>query len=57
MCFSWDLIRYENLTLKDMNRLFAYEKALQTWAKWIYFHVDPIKTKVFFQGVSPDHAR
>lgn len=48
---------YGNSTFKDMDRLSAYEKALQTWAKWIDSHVDTAKTKVFFQGVSPDHAR
>lgn len=40
-----------------MDRLVAYEKALTTWARWIDKNVDQTKTKVFFQGVSPDHAR
>ncbi|KAG8386764.1 hypothetical protein BUALT_Bualt03G0182900 [Buddleja alternifolia] len=52
----WDLIIYGNTTVKDMDRLFAYEKALITWAKWIDSNVNPTKTQVFFQGVSPDHA-
>ncbi|KAL2496713.1 Protein trichome birefringence-like 43 [Forsythia ovata] len=52
----WDLIVYGHSRVKDMDRLSAYEKAIQTWAQWIDFHVDPTKTKVFFQGVSPDHA-
>ena len=35
--------------------LVAYEKALNTWAKWVNSTVDTKKTKIFFQGVSPDH--
>ncbi|KAL3651325.1 Protein trichome birefringence-like 43 [Castilleja foliolosa] len=52
---AWDWIVYGNTTVKDMDRLAAYELALNTWAKWIDSNVDPNKTQVFFQGVSPDH--
>lgn len=34
-----------------------YEEALKTWAQWIDENVDPNKTKVFFQGISPDHKK
>ncbi|KHN11944.1 hypothetical protein glysoja_019917 [Glycine soja] len=51
----WDFIQEGNRTFKDMNRLVAYEKGLKTWAKWVEDNVDPNKTRVFFQGVSPDH--
>lgn len=40
-----------------MDRLVAYEKALNTWAEWIDSNIEPKKTKVFYQGVSPDHAK
>ncbi|KAL0306758.1 UNVERIFIED_CONTAM: protein trichome birefringence-like 43 [Sesamum radiatum] len=53
----WDWIAYGNNTVKDMDRLVAYKKALNTWAKWIDSNIDPTKTRVFFQGVSPDHGR
>ncbi|XP_020884711.1 protein trichome birefringence-like 43 [Arabidopsis lyrata subsp. lyrata] len=53
----WDAIMSGNVTVKDMDRLVAYEKAMMTWAKWIDQNIDPSKTKVFFQGVSPDHGR
>ncbi|KAK3027820.1 hypothetical protein RJ639_040570 [Escallonia herrerae] len=52
----WDFIQEGNNTYKDMDRLVAYGKALNTWARWIDSNVDPTKTQVFFQGVSPDHA-
>ncbi|KAG4181757.1 hypothetical protein ERO13_A09G003420v2 [Gossypium hirsutum] len=52
---SWDYVQDNNVTHKDMNRTVAYEKALRTWARWVNLNVDPAKTKVFFQGVSPDH--
>ncbi|XP_022740503.1 protein trichome birefringence-like 43 [Durio zibethinus] len=52
----WDFIEDGNHTQPDMDRLVAYEKALNTWAKWVDTNVDiPSKTSVFFQGVSPDH--
>jgi hypothetical protein len=53
----WDFIQEGNNTLRDMNRLVAYEKALKTWAKWVDENVDITKTKVFFQGISPDHLK
>ncbi|XP_021825090.1 protein trichome birefringence-like 43 [Prunus avium] len=52
----WDLIQVGKQTYTDMDRLVAYEKALNTWARWVNSNVDPNKTKVFFQGVSPDHS-
>ncbi|MED6136047.1 hypothetical protein PIB30_052354 [Stylosanthes scabra] len=52
----WDFIQVGNRTYKDMDRLVAYTTALKTWAKWIDDNVDTTKTRVFFQGVSPDHA-
>ncbi|XP_073298536.1 protein trichome birefringence-like 43 isoform X1 [Primulina huaijiensis] len=52
----WDLIAYGNTSVADMDRVTAYTIALNTWAAWIDSNVDPRKTRVFFQGVSPDHA-
>ncbi|XP_057432603.1 protein trichome birefringence-like 43 [Lotus japonicus] len=54
---AWDFIQEGNKPLiKDTDRLVLYEKALNTWAKWVDQNVDPTKTRVLFQGVSPDHA-
>lgn len=54
----WAEVRYGvNNAHKDIDRMKAYEKALTTWARWVESSVDPSKTKVFFQGVSPDHMR
>ncbi|XP_075670503.1 protein trichome birefringence-like 43 [Castanea sativa] len=51
----WDFIQVGGKSYRDLNRFVAYKLALNTWAKWIDSNVNPKKTKVFFQGVSPDH--
>ncbi|WMV39461.1 hypothetical protein MTR67_032846 [Solanum verrucosum] len=51
----WGFVQDGNSTYKDANRVTLYEKALNTWAKWVDTKVDTTKTKIFFQGVSPDH--
>ena len=38
---------------KDMDRLTAFNKGLNSWASWVDQNVNPSKTKVFFQGISP----
>ncbi|KAH9606556.1 hypothetical protein KSS87_009135 [Heliosperma pusillum] len=51
----WDYIQDGSKVYKDMDRLTAYYKGLQTWARWVDDNVDPSKTRVFFQGISPTH--
>ncbi|GAV60142.1 PC-Esterase domain-containing protein/PMR5N domain-containing protein [Cephalotus follicularis] len=51
----WDYMQEGNKLYKDMNRLIAYYKGLNTWARWVNVNVDSSKTKVFFQGISPTH--
>jgi hypothetical protein len=33
----------------------AFRKGLTTWANWVDADVDPTKTRVIFQGISPSH--
>ncbi|XP_023914060.1 protein trichome birefringence-like 38 [Quercus suber] len=51
----WDYIEEGGKVLKDMDRMDAFRKALTTWGRWVDTDVDPGKTKVFFQGISPQH--
>ncbi|KAG6691256.1 hypothetical protein I3842_10G057000 [Carya illinoinensis] len=51
----WDYIREGTNLYQDMDRLTAFYKGLTTWANWVDLNVDPTKTKVFFQGISPTH--
>lgn len=38
-----------------MDRLEAFYKGMSTWAEWVDENIDPTRTKVFFQGISPTH--
>lgn len=51
----WDYIQDGSTITRDLNRLVAFYKGLTTWARWVELNVDPAKTKVFFQGISPTH--
>ncbi|KAK4486653.1 hypothetical protein RD792_006711 [Penstemon davidsonii] len=51
----WDYIEIGGKLYKDMDRVLAFEKALNTWGRWVDNNIDPAKTKVFFQGISPSH--
>nr|GMD20293.1 protein trichome birefringence-like 41 [Ipomoea batatas] len=54
----WDFIeQVDGKVVKDMNRVEAFQMALQTWAKWVDTEVDLTKTKVFFQGETAAHYR
>nr|GMC74747.1 protein trichome birefringence-like 41 [Ipomoea batatas] len=51
----WDYIKIGDQYYKDMDRVAAFERALLTWASWVDANIDPSKTMVFFQGISPSH--
>ncbi|XP_068662949.1 protein trichome birefringence-like 38 [Aristolochia californica] len=51
----WDYVQDGTEVKKDMDRLVAFEKGLITWARWVDTAIDPARTRVFFQGVSPTH--
>ncbi|KAE9594945.1 putative PMR5 domain, PC-Esterase, protein trichome birefringence-like 37/38 [Lupinus albus] len=52
---GWDYIRDGPNLVRNMDRLEAFSKGLSTWSRWVDLNVDPTKTKVFFQGISPTH--
>ncbi|KAE8037556.1 hypothetical protein FH972_010137 [Carpinus fangiana] len=51
----WDYVVDENKVVKDMDRMVDFRKGLTTWANWVDADVDPTKTRVIFQGISPSH--
>ena len=42
---------------EDMDRTVAFQRDLTTWANWVDLNVDPARTSVFFQSMSPTHYR
>ncbi|KAL5995557.1 hypothetical protein ACLOJK_025620 [Asimina triloba] len=40
-----------------IQRPIAYERVLNTWARWIEENVDPNRTSVFFNSMSPTHIQ
>ncbi|XP_031268263.1 protein trichome birefringence-like 38 isoform X1 [Pistacia vera] len=52
---AWDYIQDGQALYSNMDRLEAFSKGLSTWARWVDLNVNPAKTKVFFQGISPTH--
>ncbi|KAJ8626596.1 hypothetical protein MRB53_019903 [Persea americana] len=51
----WTYMEEANVYYNDMDRLKAFGKGLNTWARWVESNIDLAKTKVFFQGISPTH--
>ncbi|KAI8011352.1 Protein trichome birefringence-like 42 [Camellia lanceoleosa] len=51
----WDYLQVGNTLSKDMDRMAAYKIGLTTWAKWVDSNINPLKTRVFFQGISATH--
>ncbi|KAG0463715.1 hypothetical protein HPP92_019784 [Vanilla planifolia] len=41
----------------EVDRVVAYERVLRTWARWVEENVDPKRTYVFFNSMSPLHIR
>ncbi|KAL0353861.1 UNVERIFIED_CONTAM: protein trichome birefringence-like 43 [Sesamum angustifolium] len=51
----WDYIEQGDKVYEDMDRMVAFGEGLRTWSKWVDSNINPSKTKVFFQGISPTH--
>ncbi|XP_009769584.1 protein trichome birefringence-like 41 [Nicotiana tabacum] len=51
----WDYIEDDGKMVKDMNRMAAFRRGLNTWVKWVKTEVDLTKTKVFYQGEAASH--
>ncbi|KAL8161038.1 hypothetical protein V2J09_012527 [Rumex salicifolius] len=41
----------------EVARAIAYKRVLETWAKWIDDNIDPNRTSVFFNSMSPIHIK
>nr|GFA04370.1 hypothetical protein [Tanacetum cinerariifolium] len=46
-----------NIEFEEVDSLRAYKMGLRTWSKWAQTHIDPLKTKLYFMGVTATHSR
>ncbi|XP_027060995.2 protein trichome birefringence-like 41 [Coffea arabica] len=51
----WQFVKVGDKISKDIDRNIALKRALGTWGQWVDSDMDPAKTRVFFQLVSPSH--
>ncbi|XP_009397088.3 protein trichome birefringence-like 34 [Musa acuminata AAA Group] len=56
MNILWGSFEDEHGIHKEIDSLRGYELALNTWSDWLEFHVDHLKTKLFFMSMSPTHS-
>ncbi|KAM3313937.1 hypothetical protein ACQJBY_033057 [Aegilops geniculata] len=52
---GWDYMGEGGRYSEDMDRMVAFQRGMTTWANWVDLNVDPAKTRVFFQSMSPTH--
>lgn len=52
---GWDYMGEGGQYSDDMDRMMAFQRGMTTWASWVDLNVDPAKTRVFFQSMSPTH--
>ncbi|XP_031375628.1 protein PMR5-like isoform X2 [Punica granatum] len=52
---GWDVMEMGGTYFEDMDRLVALERGLRTWSNWVDSNLDPTRTSVFFQSISPTH--
>lgn len=52
---GWDYMGESGRLYEDMDRTVAFQRGLTTWANWVDLNVDPARTRVFFQSMSPTH--
>jgi hypothetical protein len=54
---GWDYMGADGRYYEDMDRMVAFQRGMATWANWVDANVDPAKTRVFYQSMSPTHYR
>nr|XP_043614305.1 protein trichome birefringence-like 34 [Erigeron canadensis] len=46
-----------NQVQNEVDNLSAYKMVLKTWSKWVLSHIDSVKTRMFFMGLTATHSR
>ncbi|KAJ3692162.1 hypothetical protein LUZ60_012512 [Juncus effusus] len=53
--YPWNYTRDGNKLTINNDGISLFTKAVQAWSKWVDQTIDPSKTKVIYQSMSPDH--